>query len=46
MARKIGVKSDGSKWVIIDEETGRHIDVCDTEREARNQARLLNAKIH
>ena len=44
MARKIGVKSDGSKWVIIDEETGRHIDVCDTEKEARRQQELIRSK--
>ena len=44
MTKKVGVKSDGSKWVIIDLKTGRHIDVCDTEQEARRQKHLINSK--
>jgi len=44
MARKVGVKSEGSKWVILDLKTGRHIDVCNTEKEARKQQNLINSK--
>ena len=44
MPRKVGVKSEGSKWVLFDAKTGRHIDVCDTKKEAENCQRLLEEK--
>ena len=41
MPRKVGVKSEGSKWVLFDAKTGRHLDVCDTEKEAKKCQQLM-----
>ena len=44
MPRKVGVKSEGSKWVLFDARSGVHLDVCETEKEAKNLQRILEEK--